>query len=232
MVREQQQVNDKPEIKDQQKITENSTQDAAQMPKRSANEFQKLLAEVLGTFALTFVSGGGIIINTLTHGEVALVAHYVAAGLIIMAMIYTLGSTSGAHFNPTVTLAFALRRDFPWRRVPGYWLAQILGAIVAALLLRLLFGDIEQLGATLPKHGAVESCIVEVILTFFLITVVLALFCQIGMVAWTTFMIPVSAAKPVRKYGISKTRSQGKSKQEQTYGWRTNRKVFKVFFHP
>jgi aquaporin Z len=173
MVREQQQVNDKPETTDQLKNTDNSTQDAVPMTKRPANEFQKLLAEVVGTFALTFVSGGGIIISTISNGEIPLLAHYVAAGLIISAMIYALGSTSGAHFNPTVTLAFAMRRDFPWKRVPGYWIAQLLGAVIAAFLLRLLFGDVEHLGATLPHYGVILSCIIEVVLTFFLVTVIL-----------------------------------------------------------
>jgi aquaporin Z len=173
MVREQQRVDDTPQITDQQEHPGNSTQDAAQLTKRPANEFQRLLAEVLGTFALTFVSGGGIIISTISHGEIALVAHFVAAGPIIVAMIYALGSTSGAHFNPTITLAFAMRRDFPWKRVPGYWIAQLLGAVVAAFLLRLLFGDVEHLGATLPHYGDILSCVMEVLLTFLLVTVVL-----------------------------------------------------------
>jgi len=173
MARQQQQVNDKPEIIDQHKNTGNSTQDASPLHKHPTNEFQRLLAEVLGTFALTFVSGGGIIISTISHGEIALVAHFVAAGLIIAAMIYALGSTSGAHFNPTITLAFAMRRDFPWKRVPGYWIAQLLGAVIAALVLRLLFGDVEHLGATQPHFGVILSCIMEVLLTFFLVTVVL-----------------------------------------------------------
>ncbi len=172
MAREQQ-IDDARQITSQQEDTVKSTQKPADTHKRPANEFQRLVAEVLGTFALTFVSGGGIIVSTITHGEVALIIHYVTAGLVIMAMIYALGSTSGAHFNPTITLAFALRRDFPWKRVPGYWIAQLLGAVIAALLLRTLFGMVEGLGATLPKQGALEACIMEVILTFLLVTVVL-----------------------------------------------------------
>lgn len=90
-----------------------------------------------------------------------------------MALIYTLGSQSGAHFNPVVTLAFTLRQDFPWRRVPSYWVAQIVGAVLAALLLRVLFGLVGHLGATLPRHGIIEALVMEVVLTFLLVTVIL-----------------------------------------------------------
>jgi aquaporin Z len=174
MTRDQQQVHDDAHlIPDQEKQPVDDRQKSAPTHKHPANEFQRLLAEVLGTFALTVVSGGGIIISTISHGEVSSAAHYVAAGLIVAAMIYALGSTSGAHFNPAVTLAFVLRRDFPWRRVPGYWIAQLLGAVGAALLLRLLFGTVEHLGATQPHQGAVIACSMEVLLTFLLVTVVL-----------------------------------------------------------
>jgi len=174
MVRDQQQLHeDVPQNTEHEKHPDNDTKETADKNKRKSNEFQRFLAEALGTFALTVVAAGGIMVSTISHGEVSLVAHYVAGGLIVGAMIYTLGGTSGAHFNPVVTLAFALRRDFPWRRVPGYWIAQLLGAVLAALLLRLLFGTVEHLGATLPHGGAAVSCIVEVLLTFLLVTVIL-----------------------------------------------------------
>ena len=174
MARDQQQLHENaPQMTDQEKHPNDDMQKAADKHKAPANEFQRLLAELLGTFALTVVSGGGIIVSTISHGEVGLVAHYVVAGLLIAAMIYTLGSTSGAHFNPVITLAFALRRDFPWKRVPGYWIAQLLGAVLASLLLRLLFGTVEQVGATLPHDGVGVAFIIEVLLTFLLVTVVL-----------------------------------------------------------
>jgi aquaporin Z len=90
-----------------------------------------------------------------------------------MAMIYTVGNLSGAHFNPVVTLAFAVRRDFPWHRLPGYWLAQLVGAVLAALLLRSLFGLAGHLGETLPHDGSITSLILEIVLTFMLLTVIL-----------------------------------------------------------
>jgi aquaporin Z len=137
------------------------------------DELRRLLAELLGTFALTLVAAGGEVIATISGDAVSPAARVVAPGLLVMAMIYTLGSQSGAHFNPVVTLAFTLRRDFPWGRVPGYWGAQLVGAVLAALLLRLLFGLVGHLGATLPHHGTIQAFVMEVMLTFLLITVIL-----------------------------------------------------------
>lgn len=174
MARDQQQLQQKaPQTTDQEKQPGGDSQEGTDKDKRKSNAFQRLLAEALGTFSLTVVAAGGIMVSTISHGEVNLVAHYVAGGLIVGAMIYTLGGTSGAHFNPAVTLAFALRRDFPWRRVPGYWIAQLIGGVLAALLLRVLFGTVEHLGATLPHGGIVVSFVIEILLTFFLVTVIL-----------------------------------------------------------
>ena len=77
----------------------------------------------------------------------------IAPGLMVMAIIYFMGTVSGAHLNPAVTLAFALRRNFPWRRVPGYVIAQLAGGIAAALFLRLMFGKVGNIGATVPGEG-------------------------------------------------------------------------------
>jgi aquaporin Z len=140
---------------------------------RLIDELRRLLAELLGTFALILVAAGGDVIATISGGAVSPAARAVAPALLVMAMIYTLGSKSGAHFNPAVTLAFTLRRDFPWNRVPGYWGAQMVGAVFAAFLLRLLFGLAGHLGATLPHYGTIEAIVMEVLLTFLLITVIL-----------------------------------------------------------
>ncbi|SRR5579875_22852 len=134
---------------------------------------RRLLSEFVGTFALTFVAAGGPVVAALTHGKLSVAAIVTAPGLMVMAMIYVVGPESGAHFNPEVTLAFALRHDFPWRWVPGYWLAQFLGGIVAALILRLLFGLTADVGATLPHYGSLVSTSMEALLTFLLITVIL-----------------------------------------------------------
>jgi aquaporin Z len=136
-------------------------------------ELRRLLAELLGTFFLTLVAAGADVISSISGGEVSSSARVVAPALLVMAMIYTVGNLSGAHFNPVVTLAFALRRDFPWHRLPGYWGVQLLGAVLAALVLRGLFGTAGHLGATIPHFGTGTSLIMETVLTFLLITVVL-----------------------------------------------------------
>ncbi len=135
---------------------------------------RRLLAELLGTFALTVVAAGGPVMAAATATPANVPALVVAPALLVMAMIYSLGNLSGAHFNPVVTLAFSLRRDFPWKRAPGYWAAQLIGAVLAAALLRALFGTAGNLGATLPHHGLVTAAVMEALLTFLLLTVILA----------------------------------------------------------
>ena len=98
----------------------------------------------------------------------------VAFGLAITTMIYALGHVSGAHFNPAVSFGFALTRHFPWRSVGAYWAAQAAGAIVAAALLRASLGDVADVGATLPSGSDGQSFLWEVVLTFFLMLVVMA----------------------------------------------------------
>lgn len=131
------------------------------------------LAELLGTFGLTFVAAGGDVIAKVSGGEVERMARVVAPGLLVAAFIYAFGDVSGAHFNPAVTLAFALRRDFPWRKVPLYWLFQAVGAVGAAVLLRVTFGPVGDLGATMPRFGAAPALVMEIVLTWMLVTVIL-----------------------------------------------------------
>lgn len=132
------------------------------------------LAEAIAAFTLVFAGCGAVIIDRISHGQVTHVGVAVTFGLVIAAMIYATGHISGAHINPAVTLAFALTRHFPFARVPGYWLAQLAGASIAGLVLRALFGNIAHLGATLPAHGDGQSFVLEVILTFFLMFVIMA----------------------------------------------------------
>jgi aquaporin Z len=135
---------------------------------------RRLTAELLGTFALTFVAAGGDVIAAATGRPTGGPAQVIAPALLVMAMIYSFGPISGAHFNPVVTAAFALRGDFPWGRVPGYLVAQFVGAVLAAALLRVLFGLSGHLGVTLPRHGVTTSLVMEIVLTFILVTVILA----------------------------------------------------------
>ena len=138
-------------------------------------EWRRLFAEMLGTFFLVLVAAGAVVVNAKSHGQVPLDARVVAPGLMVMAVIYFMGTVSGAHLNPAVTAAFALRGNFPWRRVPAYVVAQLAGGILAAGFLRATFGDIGQLGATQPGPGigAGTALLIEVVLTTGLVSVIL-----------------------------------------------------------
>lgn len=98
----------------------------------------------------------------------------ISFGLVIMTMIYAVGHISGAHFNPAVSFAFALTRHFPWPRVAGYWTAQAAGAIAAAALLRGSLGNRAHVGATLPSGRSAQAFLWEVVLTFLLVFVIMA----------------------------------------------------------
>ena len=187
-------------------------------PTDQGSEWRRLVAEALGTFLLTLVAAGAAVIGTASGHPLSLPVKVVAPALIVLALIYTLGDVSGAHLNPAVTLAFTLRRDFPLRRVPGYWLAQLVGACLAALFLRMIFGNVAALGATLPDHhlGATPAVIMEFVLTAILVLVILstahhhrivghnAAFAVAATIACTgLFAGPVSGASmnPARSFG-------------------------------
>jgi aquaporin Z len=141
----------------------------------AALEWRRLFAETWGTFLLVLVAAGGSVVAARTGGALSTGARAVAPGIMVMVIIYTMGAVSGAHLNPAVTMAFALRRHFPWRRVPGYLLAQLLGGVAAALFLRGMFGTAGELGATLPGVGigAVRALLMEILLTAVLVNVIL-----------------------------------------------------------
>jgi aquaporin Z len=139
-------------------------------------EGRRLFSELLGTFFLVLVAVGGGIVNARFGGEaVPYGARVVAPALMVAAIILFMGAVGGAHLNPVVSMAFALRGDFPWRRVPAYIVAQFLGAIVATLLLWALLGKQGSAGMTLPGHGVstLTSMLWEAVLTAGLVSTVL-----------------------------------------------------------
>ncbi len=136
-------------------------------------EWRRLFSELLGTFALVLVAAGGGLLHA--KGQIGLGAAVVAPGLMVLAIILFMGAISGAHLNPAVSLAFALRGDFPWKRVPGYIIIQLLGATLACLFLLGVFGNVEHLGATLPGPGYADwqALLMEIVLTALLVSVIL-----------------------------------------------------------
>ena len=138
-------------------------------------EYRRLFSEVWGTFLLVLVAAGGGVVGALpVGGELTLAMKALAPGMMVMGIIFFMGTISGAHLNPAVTLAFAVRGNFPWIRVPGYIIAQVIGGILAALFLQAAYGGILN-GATEPGVGISDGTAVltEAILTLGLVSVIL-----------------------------------------------------------
>jgi len=134
---------------------------------------KKYVAEALGTFALVFAGTGAIIINETTNGAITHAGVALTFGLVVLAMIYTVGDISGAHLNPAVTLGFWTARRLPGRELVPYILSQVTGALIASGLLRELFPQNKFLGATLPAGSEAQSFILEFVLTFLLMLTIL-----------------------------------------------------------
>lgn len=139
----------------------------------SSERARLLGAEALGTFALVFFGCGAIVVDS-EGGGLGDVGIALAFGLVVMTMVFAFADVSGAHINPAVTLALAVRRRFPWAALPGYWGAQVAGAIAAAITLRASLGDVAKLGATTPAVTDAQSFVWEVVMTAALLVVIVA----------------------------------------------------------
>ncbi|QHI39286.1 Aquaporin Z 2 [Kordia antarctica] len=139
------------------------------------NDLRRYLAEFIGTFALVFCGTGAIIVNQQTDGILGLVGISLAFGIIVMAVIYIFGNISGAHINPSVTIALTIEKVITKKDASFYIIAQIIGAIIASVLLKFIFPESSTLGATLPSGELLQSFIIEMVLTFFLMLTILGI---------------------------------------------------------
>jgi aquaporin NIP len=133
---------------------------------------KKILCEAFGTFCLVFFGTGSIVINEITSGVIGHIGIALTFGLIVLAMIYSIGEISGAHINPAVTLAFVIAQKFPIKQLFPYIAAQLIGAVTASASIRLLFPMNSTLGRTMPSGSALQSFILEILLSMILMFVI------------------------------------------------------------
>ncbi|HTB07143.1 MAG TPA: aquaporin [Bacteroidia bacterium] len=134
---------------------------------------RKYIAEAIGTYALVFCGTGAVVIDQQTGGQVGHAGIAMTFGFIVLAMIYTFGEISGAHFNPAVTIGFWVAGRFEGKKIAPYIISQLVGAVLASGTLKLLFPANESLGATMPAGSAIQSLVLEFILTYFLMLVII-----------------------------------------------------------
>ena len=138
-------------------------------------EWRRLFSELYGTFLLVIVAAGGGMMSQAFPNTISRTAAVVAPGLMVLGIIMFMGKVSGAHLNPAVSVAFALRRNFPWRRVPGYIIVQLIGATLAALLLHAVIDVSAKFGSNYVAAGysAGQGYLMEALLTLGLVSVIL-----------------------------------------------------------
>lgn len=144
------------------------------MRKPFKNLYPRMIAEFIGTFSMIFAGCGSIMVHGMHQDILPASAIPIVFGLVVASMIYAVGHISGAHFNPAVTLAFTVVKRFSWKELPFYWLSQFLGAILAIWLLYITLPEINNYGATVPTLSAGKAFLWEMILTFFLMFVIVA----------------------------------------------------------
>ncbi len=134
---------------------------------------KKYIAELIGTYFLVFCGTGAIVIDQVSNGSVTHIGIAISFGLVVMSLIYALGDISGAHMNPAVSIAFVVAKRFPVKQLTPYIIAQLLGALAASGTLKALFPENELLGATMPAGSEMQSFILEILLSFFLMFVII-----------------------------------------------------------
>ncbi len=138
-------------------------------------EWRRLFSELVGTFFLVLVAAGGGMMGEAFPNTISRTAAVTAPALMVLGVILFMGRVSGAHLNPAVSIAFAVRRDFQWRRVPGYIVVQLIGATLAALFLKQVIDVSATYGSNYPSadYSAGAAFWMELILTTGLVSVIL-----------------------------------------------------------
>ncbi|KAK2999749.1 hypothetical protein RJ639_023393 [Escallonia herrerae] len=178
---------------------------------------QKLIAEVIGKYFIIFAGCGSVAVNKLYGGSVTFPGICVTWGLIVMVMIYSVGHISGGHFNPAVTITFAIFRRFPWKQVPLYIMAQLMGSILASGTLSLMFDVTPQAYyGTVPVGSNVQSLVIEIIISFLLMFVISGVATDnraigelAGIAVGMTIMLNVFVAGPISGASMNPARSIG-----------------------
>lgn len=177
---------------------------------------QKVVAEIIGTFFLIFIGCGAVVIDKKTNGSITHLGVSLVWGLAAMIIIYSTGHVSGAHLNPAVTLAFAAVRRFPWTQVPAYIGAQVFAAICAGFVLRLMFGDVAHIGATVPSGSDMQSFVLEIFVTYLLMFVISAVATDTraigelaGMAVGATIAMNVAISGPISGASMNPARTLG-----------------------
>ncbi|KAL6529958.1 hypothetical protein OROMI_028603 [Orobanche minor] len=178
---------------------------------------QKVVAELIGTYFVIFAGCGSVAINKIYGGTITFPGICATWGLIVMVMIYTVGHVSGAHFNPAVTIAFAIFRRFPWKQLPLYIMAQMMGSILASCTLSLLFNVTkEDYFGTVPVGSNGQSLAIEIIISFLLMFVISGVATDsravgelAGLTVGMTIMLNVLVAGPISGASMNPARSIG-----------------------
>lgn len=177
----------------------------------------QIIAETLGTYFLIFAGCAAVIVNNDMEKVVTLPGISIVWGLVVMVMVYSVGHISGAHFNPAVTIAFATCKRFPWKQVPAYIVAQVIGSTLASGTLRLLFsGHHDHFAGTLPSDTDIQSLVVEFIITFYLMFVISGVATDnraigelAGLAVGATVLLNVMFAGPISGASMNPARSLG-----------------------